>query len=83
MFTGLLTPEGCEESWVYFEDFCYSFITGQVHFDTAREICSTIKQSTLVTLWKKMEYTFVTEHLKKVYLWYNLLHINLYFILNM
>ncbi|KAL3869330.1 hypothetical protein ACJMK2_042024, partial [Sinanodonta woodiana] len=62
-----LTPEGCLNSWIHFNNYCYQFhTTGQnkVHFDTAKGICIT-KGATLVTLWKKEEFDFVTDKLKK------------------
>ena len=65
-FLGSLSSEGCEEGWLYFRDYCYSFIPGQVHFDTALDICSVVKKSTLVTLWTSEEYDFVLNNLKQV-----------------
>jgi hypothetical protein len=60
---GNLRPEGCEDGWHHFKDFCYLAVDAHIHFDSAKAICL-LKGSTLTSLWGQDEIAFVTRLLQ-------------------
>ncbi|XP_071148172.1 uncharacterized protein [Mytilus edulis] len=57
------TPDGCEEGWLYYNQMCYLYSPHPVDAIVAKDICSTYKDSVLVSVWNEEEMSFITTTL--------------------